>query len=251
LIIGAGCVGEATGDGFKRMGNDVVFYDINKDKKVELLKKGFDVFDKEHDSADDIDIFFICVEEWNIDKVFDEWGSIFDYGSVVIRSTIPPGTCRRLNKQYGVDVFHNPEFLREKNALEDFLYPNKIVIGADSECPKDLLKSYQLFNTPIIVVDTVTSEFLKLASNAVLSSYISIWNQLSLIADKLKINNHQVAKILTLDPRISKYGTIHGKKYAGFCLPKDLKTLSKVAQDNSANWTMLDAIRFINEMMPE
>jgi UDPglucose 6-dehydrogenase len=257
MIIGAGCVGEATGDGFKRLGNNVVFYDIDDNKKTSLLKKGFHVFDKNRDSADDVDIFFICVEEWNVDKVFEEWHDSFSNGVVVVRSTVPPGTCRRLSEKHGFTVFHNPEFLRERNALEDFLYPDKIVIGADIKTHYDvddvnqLKEVYHPFNAPIIIVDTITSEFLKLASNAVLSSYISIWNQLGLIAGKLGVNSHEVAKIIVLDPRISKYGTIHGKKFGGFCLPKDLKTLSKVAQDIGVNWTMLDAIRLINEIMPE
>lgn len=255
LIIGAGVVGTATGEGFRRMGETVYFYDINPEKQKDLSMKNYNLVLKEGHIPEDVDVIFICVEEWNIDKVFQTWKDSFKDKIVVIRSTVPPGTCNSIKYRYGISVVHNPEFLREKTALNDFLYPDKIVIGRDHKM-QDVVDPffndlYKPFNAPIIFTDTKTSEFLKLASNAILSSYISMWNQLKLIADKLGINSHQVAKILTLDPRISKYGTLHGEAFRGFCLPKDLKTLSKVAQDNNVNWTMLDAIRFINEIIEE
>lgn len=255
LIIGAGVVGFNTGEGFRRMGETVYFYDINPEKQKELSMKNCNLVLKEGHIPADVDAVFICVEEWNIDKVFQAWIGAFKDKIVVVRSTVPPGTCDSIRDRYGIRAVHNPEFLREKTALNDFLYPDKIVVGRDYDIGYwvdsffgDL---YKPFNAPIIFTDTKTSEFMKLASNAILSSYISMWNQLKLIADKLGVNSHQVAKVLTLDPRISKYGTIHGKRYGGFCLPKDLKTLSKVAQDNNVNWTMLDAIRFINDIIEE
>jgi nucleotide sugar dehydrogenase len=252
LIIGAGVVGTATGEGFKRLGHDVYFYDISKERQDELIKQGHKLYDGENFLMGYIDVFFICVEEWNVDAVFKNWFLAFKNSTVVVRSTVPPGTCKRLSKEYGCNVMHNPEFLREATALHDFMHPDKIVIGTDANTEKSRLADiYGQFNAPIIFTDTVTSEFLKLASNAVLSSYISMWNQLKLIGDKIGVNTHEVAQILSLDPRISRYGTIHGHRYAGFCLPKDMKTLSKIAQEAGANWTLLDAIRLINEMMPE
>ena len=254
LIIGAGVVGTATGEGFRRLGHDVVFHDTNHQRKADLIKQGYTVFDGRYPNPNEMNAIFICVEEWNIDKVFKDWHPFFSSGNsdVIIRSTVPPGTCRRLSKEYNIDVIHNPEFLKEATALHDFMNPDKIIIGEDRGTFKCISTLYSSFvDVPKIYVGTVTSEFLKLASNAVLSSYISMWNQLKIIADKLGVNSHEVAKILTLDPRISKYGTIHGKRFAGFCLPKDLETLVKVGADMKADTTLLDAVRVINKEMPE
>ncbi len=254
MIIGAGTIGVATGDGFARMGNAVVFYDIDP-KKQETIKE-YTVFTRgDNIPLDDIDIFFICVEEWNVNAVFEEWHKKFKDKIVAIRSTILPGTCKEIFDKYGIHAVHNPEFLRERDALHDFLYPDKIIIGRDlrirDEVDPFLELLYKPFNAPIIFTDPDTSAFLKLASNAVLSSYISIWNQLKLIADKIGVNTHQVAKILILDPRISKYGTIHGKKFGGFCLPKDMDSLIKFGRDYKTNIDLLNAIKSINEVMPE
>lgn len=256
LIIGAGCVGTATGEGFRRLGHDVVFHDTNHQRKADLIKQGYTVFDEDTVNPYEMDVVFICVEEWNIGKVFEDWKEPFKKHIVVIRSTVPPGTCYSLSAKYHHEyIIHNPEFLREKSALHDFLYPDKIIIGASpviyDTIDSFFRKLYEPFNAPIIFTDWKTSEFLKLASNAVLSSYISMWNQIKMIADKLGVNSHQVAKILTLDPRISKYGTIHGKRFAGFCLPKDLESLIKTGVDLKVDTTLLDAIRAINEGMPE
>jgi UDPglucose 6-dehydrogenase len=255
MIIGAGTVGFATGDGFARMGNEIFFYD--KDLSKQETIKDYTVFTEgDHVSIGNIDIVFICVEEWNVEKVFEEWHERFQNHDsiVVIRSTVLPGTTENLRVKYEIPIFHNPEFLRERNALNDFLYPDKIVIGRNlilHTWDYFIESLYKPFNAPIIFTDSNVSEFLKLASNAVLSSYISTWNQLFMIADKIGISNHQIAKILTLDPRISKYGTIHGKKFGGFCLPKDLDSIIKFARELKLDTCLLEAIKKINEGMPE
>jgi len=257
MIIGAGVVGTATGEGFSRMGRDVIFFDTDPDKTDKLKKKGYKAYSNENWPIEEADIYFICVEEWNVDKVFDKWHEIFKNNPpkyIIIRSTVSLGTTEKLRSEYGGIIVHNPEFLRERDALYDFIYPNKIVIGRSlflEEYDHFFKYLYKSFNAPIIFTDSNTSEFLKLASNAVLSSYISTWNQLKLIADAVGINSHQIAKILTLDPRISKYGTIHGKKFGGFCLPKDLETLIKIARENNVDPYLLVTIKSINKVMPE
>lgn len=249
MIIGAGTVGLATGDGFARMGNDVYFSDKNPTKVERLKMEGYQIYKDEN-----IDIVFICVPEWNVDTVFETWcGTFFKQKSIiVIRSTTKPGTTERLSKKYpSISIVHNPEFLRERDALHDFLYPDKIVIGRSlivgDETDRIFERLYKPFNAPIIFTDSTTSEFLKLASNAVLSSYISTWNQLKPIADKIGVNSHKVAKILTLDPRISKYGTLHGKKFSGFCLPKDLDSMIKLGKELNVTTSLLDAVKAIND----
>ncbi|GAH50368.1 unnamed protein product, partial [marine sediment metagenome] len=211
-------------------------------------------YEEEHAKNLEADVYFICVEEWNVEKVFETWRGVFldKNPIVVIRSTTSPGTTEELRKKYNpVPIVHNPEFLRERDALHDFLYPDKIVIGRNLQIRDEVDPFFELlykpFNAPIIFTDSTTSEFLKLASNAVLSSYISIWNQIKPVADKIGVNSHQVAKILTLDPRISKYGTIHGKPFGGFCLPKDLDSMIKLGKKLNVTTVLLDAVKAIND----
>lgn len=258
MIIGAGCVGMATGEGFARMGNSVCFFDTSPTKAIALREKKYCAFyEVEHAKNTEADVYFICVEEWNVEKVFETWHDIFlDKNPIVaIRSTTSPGTTEKLRKKYSpLPIVHNPEFLRERDAVHDFLYPDKIVIGRNLQIRDEVDMFFELlykpFNAPIIFTDSATSEFLKLASNAVLSSYISMWNQIKPIADKIGVNSHQVAKMLTLDPRISKYGTLHGKKFGGFCLPKDLETIIKLGKELNIDTVLFDAVKAINNKMP-
>ena len=148
-------------------------------------------------------------------------------------------------------ICHNPEFLREAVADYEFMNPHKIVIGECCEYAGDILEElYEPFNVPIVKVNPTTSEFIKLASNACLSTQISLWNQLKLIADKLGINSHIVGQALSLDPRISRYGaSMHGQAYGGHCLPKDLAQLKQIAMEKGVTTLLLDAVKEINEWM--
>jgi UDPglucose 6-dehydrogenase len=244
-IIGAGTVGFATGEGFNRLGHDVTFYDIDKSLLSKLEKRGFQT----STSLISSEFNFICVPEWEVENVIKNLERV--PGLVVIRSTVNPGITEKLGKKYNRHILHNPEFLREATADWDFMNPDRIVIG---ECCKKhgkiLEKLYEPLRVPIIRVDPKTSEMVKLASNAYLSTLISYWNEIHKICTKLNINSHKVGLISSMDKRISRYGaSMHGKPFAGLCLPKDLDHLIVLFDKNKITPKLLEIVKEINEGM--
>jgi UDPglucose 6-dehydrogenase len=247
-LVGVGTVGGATGRGFLRLGHDVTFYDILDTKRSELRKQGYKVSDTLDFNAD---IIFICVPEGKVEEVVSQLPT---QPLKVIRSTVPPGTTRRLQtKSYYNHVCHNPCFVREAVADYEFMNPHRIVIGQCCRAHGDLLEElYKPLRAPIVRVDPTASELIKLASNAYLATQVSFWNQIHLIAEKLGVNSHVVGKACMLDPRVSPYGaSIHGEPYGGKCLPKDLEQLRLAATKLGVHTLLLDAVKEVNENMKE
>lgn len=271
-IIGSGIVGQATGIGFSANGNRVKFYDVDKSKLSVLKGKGYHVTDNLVDAVNFADILFVCVPTPTVDRKID-YRYIYDctrkianaleeaqkYTVVTYRSTIPPQTTRTKliplletysNLNAGVDfgVCMNPEFLREKSAQEDFLKPNRIVVGAlDKRSSVPLRKIYSPFNCPVLFTDLDTAEMIKYTSNTFLAAKISFFNEIYLICQKLKINPKIVATGVALDPRIGSYGVDGGKPFGGMCLPKDLYAFIHYTKSMGLNPTLLQAIAKVNE----
>lgn len=244
-IIGAGTVGRATGEGFSRFGHHVVFSDVDKEKIVQLKREGFDVSEKPSMA----DLHFICTSEDVVENVVDQLIKL--KGLIVIRSTVMPGSTCRLMKKHGRHICHNPEFLKAATASWDFLNPHRIVIGECCADHGDLLEQlYKPLRAHIVRVDPKTSEMIKIASNAVLSSYISFWNEIHNICERIGINSHVVGKVSCMDKRISEYGaTMHGKAFGGTCLPKDLDHLIEFIEEKGYTPELLKAIKNLNERM--
>jgi UDPglucose 6-dehydrogenase len=199
----------------------------------------------------DHDFIIFCVVEDKIDQAFSEWYRGINIPAV-IRSTVPPGTANRLSAKYpGITIISNPEFLRASDPLVDAMIPHKLVIG-HTNAPH-LAQMYAdvwaniVPQEKIVITDNKTAELTKLASNYVLAAYISIWNQLRIIAASIGVNSNEVAKLLRMDPRISAYGTIHGAPYGGFCLPKDMAQLERFAEREMVPAPLVAAVREINE----
>ncbi|MHA1409168.1 MAG: NAD(P)-binding domain-containing protein [Candidatus Odinarchaeia archaeon] len=245
-IIGAGTVGKATGEGFFRFGHKVVFCDVNKEKLQQFKREGFEVSEKPVSKGD---VHFVCTPEGVVEKVVDEL-STFD-GLIVIRSSVLPGTTKRLAEKHGRHISHNPEFLRAAMASWDVLNPDRIVIGECCENHGDVLeKLYKPLRAPIVRVDPTTSEMIKLASNAALSAYISFWNEIHKICGIIGVNSHVVGKISSMDRRISEYGaSMHGKAFGGACLPKDLDHLTEFSEEKGYTPELLKAIKNLNKRM--
>ncbi len=130
-----------------------------------------------------------------------------------------------------------------------FFNEDRIVIGEYDKKSGDVLQGlYEPLKRPIFRVDLRTAEMIKYASNCMLATKISYWNQLFLISQELEIDSQKVADIVGLDPRIGKYGTIHGKAFGGSCLPKDLKAFIEFAEEFQ-DVRFLKAVDDINEMM--
>jgi UDPglucose 6-dehydrogenase len=238
LIIGSGVVGQATGKGFASKGHEVWFYDINKEVLKQLEHEGFRITYSVDKIMESISIVFICIpnsyiflkDEFVFPELEKEVKNIAQYLNkqlIVIRSTVLPGTTRRLSLLIPPEqLAYNPEFLREKTALEDFLNPDRIVIGVESPTAGLLLRSlYQEFHKPIIEVSWEVAEMAKLVSNAMLATKISFFNEVWMICQKMGIDADMVAEIVSLDKRIGPYGIKGGRPFGGKCLPKDLQGL--------------------------
>jgi len=146
-------------------------------------------------------------------------------GLIVVRSTTPPGTITDLQQKFGRHILHNPEFLRERNALDDFMFPDRILIGECCREHGDILASlYEHFHAPIIRVTPTISETIKIATNAWLYTQIEFWNEVKEKCEALGIPPQVVANAVIMDPRISNYGSkMIGNKPSGKCLPKDFR----------------------------
>ncbi len=250
LIIGAGAVGTATGVWLRANCQEVIFCDIKPEILKNLQIKGFSVtLDFKKVKAD---IYWICTAEWNTEKVLCDLSKSCKDPTVVIRSTMPPGSTIALSKKYGVKhLAHIPEFLRQKTAIADIFDKDRVIIGTSDE--KTKLKLKKVFNSvtvPIIYTDSTTSELIKYAANCWLAMQISYWNEIKKLSDKFKSNPQMVANAACLDRRISKYGTaMIGEPYAGFCFPKDMDALIKSFEDNGLDPILLKAVKKVNKLI--
>ncbi len=181
-----------------------------------------------------------------------------DYKVIVTKSTVPVGTGERLRKiigknlkeQVNFDIVSNPEFLREGSAIEDFLRPNRVVIGANSQQAvailKDLYRPLYLIETPVIVTDVATAELIKYASNAFLATKISFINEMANLCEKVGADVHLVARGMGLDGRIGPKFLHPGPGYGGSCLPKDTMALIQIAKQTGYDLELLSAVIRVN-----
>jgi UDPglucose 6-dehydrogenase len=278
-IIGSGFVGTALGKGLIGLGNEVIFYDV-----VEKNLPNFTFTKDINHAIENSVISFICVPTpttpegidlsyikeatKNIGKVLaNKEGE--RYHLVVVKSTVVPRTTEDVvipilekysGKKAGSEIgaCMNPEFLTEisgswskvdEGTKKDFFTEDRIVIGEYDKKSGDTLEElYKSLNKPIFRTDLKTAELIKYASNCMLAAKISYWNEIFLICKELSIDSQIVANIVGVDPRIGKYGTVHGKAFGGKCLPKDLKAFVSFAEKYQ-NVRLLKAVDDINEEM--
>ena len=183
------------------------------------------------------------------------------YKVIVTKSTVPVGTGRRIqqiirdengNGSEGVfDVASNPEFLREGSAIEDFLRPNRVIIGANSPQAiailQDLYRPLYLIETPIVVTTIEAAELIKYASNSFLATKISFINELANLCDAMKVDVHVVAKGMGLDKRIGPKFLHPGPGFGGSCFPKDTRALAQIAKEHGCQTRLVDAVVEVNE----
>ena len=274
-IIGSGWVGTIIGKGLIELGNEVIFYDV-VDKNLPNFTKDINYV------VMNSDISFICVPTPTSDKGEIDLNYIKEasknigralaspqkYHLVVVKSTVVPKTTEEVvipilekysGKKAGDDfgVCMNPEFLTEiagtwseaKDFNKDFFSEDRIVIGEYDKRSGDVLERiYKPLNSTIFRTDLKTAEMIKYVSNCMLAAKISYWNEIFLICEKLGIDSQEIANIVAMDPRIGKYGSVHGKAFGGKCLPKDLKALISFAKEYKEP-KLLKAVDEINEEM--
>jgi UDPglucose 6-dehydrogenase len=183
------------------------------------------------------------------------------YKVIVTKSTVPVGTGRRIqqiiraelgNGSQGVfDVASNPEFLREGSAIEDFLRPNRVVIGADSPQAiailQDLYRPLYLIETPFVVTGIEAAELIKYASNSFLATKISFMNEVANLSEALGVDIHVVAKAIGLDQRIGPKFLHPGPGFGGSCFPKDTRALAQIAKKHGFRMSLIETVTEVNE----
>jgi len=181
------------------------------------------------------------------------------YKVIVTKSTVPVGTGEKLRevirahqtKPSRFDVVSNPEFLREGSAIEDFLRPNRVVLGADSAeavaIMRDLYRPLYLIETPFVVTDIATSEMIKYASNAFLATKVSFINEMANLCERVNADVQIVAKAMGLDHRIGSKFLHAGPGFGGSCFPKDVSALIQTGEKVGCNMEIARATARVNE----
>ena len=288
-VIGTGYVGLVTGACFADFGISTVCVDKDE-KKIKRLKEGEipiyepglkELIDKNlkekrlsftTDTADAIKkslVIFIAVgtpprgdggtDMKSIEEVSRSIAANLNgYKVVVTKSTVPVGTGKMIEKiisggrkeDHLFDVASNPEFLREGSAVEDFMRPDRVVIGARSAQAiailKDLYSPLYLIETPFVVTGIETAELIKYAANAFLALKISFINEIANICEKTGADVHVVARAMGLDRRIGPKFLHPGPGYGGSCLPKDTTALLNIAKNIGYDFKLMDAVIEVN-----
>lgn len=286
-VIGTGYVGLVSGTCFAQLGHNVICVDSDVEK-IKRLKKGIspiyeagleklivaNVKKNRLSFTDDItravrksEAVFISVNTPTkkngktdlrfVENVSRKIAKAMDcYKVIVSKSTMPVKTGQRIKKIIGrfcrekvdFDVVSNPEFLREGTAVGDFLKPDRIVIGLESERAKKIMeKIYQPINSPVIFTSIESAELIKHSCNAFLASKISFINAIANICEKNRGDIEQVALAMGLDKRIGRDFLRAGLGFGGSCLPKDLSAFIKVAKDSGYDFKLLKEAGAVNK----
>jgi UDPglucose 6-dehydrogenase len=289
-IIGTGYVGLVTGACLAEFGTHLTCVD-NDTRKIDLLRQGkIPIYEPGLETlvakgtkegrlrfSSNLDegiksslVIFIAVgtpprEDGSadlrfIEEVAKEIACRMDgYKVIVTKSTVPVGTARRLKeliqkeqpKPIPFDIVSNPEFLREGSAVEDFMRPDRIVIGAESDqamaIMKDIYSVLYLIETPFILTSLESAEMIKYATNSFLATKVTFINEIANLCEKVGADVHHVAKAMGLDGRIGKKFLHPGPGYGGSCFPKDTRALSQIAREKGYTFRILDSVIQANE----
>ena len=284
-MLGTGYVGLVSGTCFSEFGFDVCCIDKDKDKInnlkndiIPIYEPGLQNLVKKNKNSgrlsfsNDIDqnikkadIVFIAVGtpsrrgdgHADLTYVYEAAEKIAKnldgYTVIVNKSTVPVGTgaevkniIKKINPDALFDVVSNPEFLREGNAIEDFMRPDRVVVGIETEKAKQLMsiiyKPLYLIETPILFTDLNTAELIKYSANAFLAVKISYINQMSDLCEKVGADVHDVAKGIGLDKRIGSKFLHPGPGYGGSCFPKDTLALVQTAKEYDSNISLVETV---------
>jgi UDPglucose 6-dehydrogenase len=289
-VIGTGYVGLVAGTCFAEMGSQVTCVDIDEEKIAGLLKGKVPIYEPGlselvvsnvrngrlnfttdlKTAVGDARIVFIAVgtpsdadggaDLTAVFKVAESIGAVANGPKLIVdKSTVPVGTAAKVKEfaqsqtDHKMSVCSNPEFLKEGAAIDDFLRPDRVVIGAESdedfELMDELYKPFTRNGAPIIRMDPLSAEMTKYASNAMLATRISFMNEIALICDAAGANVEMVRKGVGTDARIGQPFLYSGIGYGGSCFPKDVKAIMHTAQEHGYNFQILDAVEAVNADM--
>lgn len=286
-VIGTGYVGLVSGVCFAETGNNVICVDVNEKKveamhngEVPIYEPGLEVLFERNsaqgrltfttdleDAIKKTDIIFLALptppgEDGSADLsyvlgVAKQLGTMLNgYKVIVDKSTVPVGTADKVraaiaeNAKFDFDVVSNPEFLREGHAVDDFMKPDRVVIGASSDKARQMMgKLYEPFvrqGNPIIFMDERSAELTKYAANSYLATRISFMNEVANLCELLGADVDMVRKGMGSDSRIGKRFLFPGVGYGGSCFPKDVQALFKTAAENEYDLKILGSVMNVN-----
>lgn len=288
-VIGSGYVGLVAAACLAEMGNNVICAD-NDRKKIEGLRQGkmpiyepgldtlvernvkegrLSFTESTSDAVLKSRIVFIAVgtppdEDGSADlqhvlAVAAEVGRTMDGPRIVVnKSTVPVGTAERVRDEilkhtvHPVSVVSNPEFLKEGDAIDDFMKPDRVVIGTDSpetaEVMKELYRPFVRTNNPIYIMSNRSAELTKYVANSLLATKISFINEIANLCDIVGADVHDIRRGIGSDSRIGPHFIFPGVGYGGSCFPKDVKALRFTASENGYPLRILDAVTEVNEL---
>lgn len=287
-VVGTGYVGLVSGTCFAETGNTVTCIDIDKSKVDKLSNGEITIYEpglekiflrnlKEGrlkfttnlaEGVADAKIIFLALptppgEDGSADLKYvlgvakDLGNIITDYKVIVDKSTVPVGTAEKVhaaiaaNAKVEFDVVSNPEFLREGVAVDDFMKPDRVVIGTSSERAKKLMGElyapYVRQGNPVIFMDEKSAELTKYAANSFLATKISFMNEIAQLCERLGADVDMVRKGIGSDDRIGKRFLFPGIGYGGSCFPKDVQALIKSSEEVNYNFQILKAVEEVNE----
>ena len=289
-VVGTGYVGLVTGTCFAETGNEVICVDIDEEKVAKMKSGHVPIYEPDlenlfirntkqgrlsfttslSEAVKDAEIIFLALptppgEDGSADLsyilgVADDLGDIItDYKVIVDKSTVPVGTAEKVEAILAkkidsslFDVVSNPEFLREGVAVDDFMKPDRVVIGSQSDRASDVMKTlYSPFvrqGNPVIFMDVRSAEMTKYAANSYLAMRISFMNEIANLCDKLGADVDMVRRGIGSDTRIGKRFLFPGVGYGGSCFPKDVKALYNTAKSSSYDFKILDSVMTVNEI---
>lgn len=288
VTIGTGYVGLTTATCMAELGNSVIGVDINAEKVAKLQEGSIPLYERgleemvqrnqaegrlyfttslEEAMSGDVDVIFIAVQtpakengEANLEYVKtaarDIGKYLKDYAVIINKSTVPIGTGNLveaiIKEEYDgeFDVVSNPEFLKQGTSVDDFLRPDRVVIGCNGNkrAEKIMKELYRPLNCPIVTTDLETAEMIKYASNSLLATTISFMNSIARVCEEVGANVDLVAEGMRLDKRIGKSAFLSaGIGYGGSCFPKDVKALIQIAKDRNINFDILEHVDNVNE----
>ena len=286
-VVGAGYVGLVTAACFAKLGNNVITVDIDKEKIKSLKKGSIPIYEpglkelvkdglRKHrlsfttnlkSAVKKSTLIFIAVgtpprDNGEADLSYVEnvvrgiAKNMPSYRLIVGKSTVPVNTGRRIEetikasngRKMKFDIASNPEFLREGQAINDFMHPDRVVIGVKSAKARDILiKLYEPLKAPIVVTDVESAEIIKHASNSFLATKISFINSISNICDRCGADVMNVAKGMGMDKRIGRDFLNAGVGFGGFCFPKDLEAFACISEKLGYEFDILRAVKKVND----
>ena len=287
-VVGTGYVGLVTGTCLAETGNDVTCVDINQEKvekmnrgEIPIYEPGLEIlfyrniaqrrldFTSDLGAAiKDAKIIFLALPtppggdgsadlSYVLGAAKDIAKLITGYKVVVTKSTVPVGTADKVKAVFKehtdveVDVVSNPEFLREGVAVEDFMKPDRVVVGTQSERARKLMEElyapYVRSGNPIIFMDERSSELTKYAANSFLATKITFMNEVANLCERVGADVDMVRKGIGADARIGKRFLFPGVGYGGSCFPKDVQALAKSAAEADYNFSILESVMAVNE----